>query len=824
MPSTSKPDLPAIDRRVKLSLLALGFVPLALAAGIYWSRSGTPPTGPEAGFKNFLLVTFDTTRADHIGCYGNPRASTLNLDRMAREGVLFERCFSTAPITLPSHSSILTGMQPFRHGARNNGTHFVPEEALTMAEVLADEGFATGAVISSFVLDSRFGLDQGFDLYDDDLTNAEQAPMFMFRETKADDTSRRAREFIQARSNERWFLWVHYFDPHANYAPPEEFAELCPDAPYDGEIAYADAGLGEVLALLVQRGMLDETLVMVTSDHGEAFGDHGETTHGIFVYDSTTHVPWIARHPKLARSKRLREVTSAVDIFPTSLDLLGVDVPAGLDGRSLAREMLVPDARLEPSFAYSESMNPLYNHGWADLRTIRDERYRYVRAPREEFYDVMRDSRHENNLLEDGDHPAASDARAILEHLLSAGEVDVRGDDIKSMDPGTREALAALGYVWSSEGELSSEQKNLPDPKDRVHTWEKAQFANQLLRLGQVQEAESALRQVIEEDPGAILPRSALVGALMQQKKFQEAYEVQLISVSLPGVRTATWVRLGELERKLEMEGWEARIERAKIHDPEDPLPWIREADFAADEGDTQRADDLYRKALEIDERCAKAWIGIGNMHHELGGEEEAIDAFNKAIKADPVAIEAQYNLGVVYDALRRGAQAERAYLRALRIDPDHVLSLVNLGNVYQKAGKLEEAQKRYDQALSKNPEDYSAVFNLALCLHRQGEFERAGTLFGRASELRPDSFDASLMQIGALRKNGENAVALELAQKLIERNAESIPGLLHASALSHELGEPEVARDLFDRALALDPERVRKRAQRDETLSWALE
>ncbi|MDP6989309.1 MAG: sulfatase-like hydrolase/transferase, partial [Planctomycetota bacterium] len=808
----------------KWSLLALGVVPLALVGGIWWRGNATPPMGEDAGFKNLLVVTFDTTRADRIGCYGYPPAGTVNLDRMAREGVLFERCFSSAPITLPSHTSILTGKQPFRHGARNNGTHFVPEDAQTLAEVLSAEGFATGAVISSFVLDSRFGLDQGFDVYDDDLTNAELAPMFMFRETKADDTSRRAREFLQARANERWFLWVHYFDPHANYAPPEEFAALCPGQPYDGEIAYADAGLGELLALLVQRGMLDETLVMMTSDHGEAFGDHGETTHGIFVYDATTHVPWIAMHPKLARGKRLREVTSSIDLFPTSLELLGVEAPEQVDGRSLAREMLVPDARPEPSFAYSESMNPLYNHGWSDLRTIRDERHRYVRAPSEELYDVMRDSRNEHNLLDGGDHPAASDARAILEHLLAPGEVDVRGDDIKSMDPETRAALAALGYVWSSEGELSLEQSDLADPKDRVHTWEKAQFANQLLRLGQIEEAEAALRQVIEEDPGAVLGRSALVGALMQQKKFEEAYEVQLVSVSLPGVRTASWVRLAELERRMEMEGWEARLERAKAHDPEDPLPWIREADFAADDGDEERANELYHKALEIDERSAKAWVGIGNMHHQRGESELAVNAFRKAVEADPVAIEAQYNLGVVYDSIKRPAQAERAYLRALRIKSDHVLSLVNLGNVYQRVGKLEAAEERYREALGHKPADYSGVFNLALCLRRQSRFEESARMFGEALELRPESTEAQLLQVGALRQNGDHGEALELVEVFLEQESESIPGLLQACALSHVLGKGTPAREYFDRALAIDPERVHKRAERDEYLSWALE
>jgi arylsulfatase A-like enzyme/Tfp pilus assembly protein PilF len=808
---------------VKRRLVLLTLLAIALVAAVFWRLGRQPAVGPEAGFKNLLLVTFDTVRADHVGCYGHLGASTVNLDRMAQTGVLMERCFSTAPITLPSHTSILTGKQPFRHGARNNGTHFVPEEALTLAEVLAEDGFVTGAVISAFVLDSRFGLDQGFDIYDDDLTNAAKAPMFMFRETTAEETSRRAREFLQTRANERWFLWVHFFDPHANYDPPEEIAKLCPKSPYDGEIAYADAGLGELLALLTQRGMLDETLVMMTSDHGEAFGDHGETTHGIFIYDATTHVPWIAMHPGLAQGKRIREVVSAVDMFPTVLELLDVESDAVVDGRSIARDLLVEGATPEPSFAYSESMNPLYNHGWADLRSIRDDQYRYIRAPREELYDVMRDFKQVNNVFEER-ADLAENSRNILAHLLSVGEIDVRGDDIRSMDPEAREALAALGYVWTSEGELEVEASNLADPKDRVHAWEKAQFANQLVRLGQIEEAEVALRQVIEEDPGSVLPRSALVGVLMQQEKFEEALELQKESVLLPGVRTSSWVRLAELERKLEMEGWNRHIERAKQHDPKDPLPWVREGDFASDDGDPERALELYAKAIEIDDHCAKAWVGIGNTHHEAKAEELAAEAFKEAAALDPVAIEAHYNLGVVYETLKKPALAERAYLRALKVDPHHVLTLVNLGNVYERSGQIDAAEEQYRKALAQDSTDYSAVFNLALCLRRQGKLEDAAGLFRLASELQPEAVEPLLLGAGTLRQAEEYGSARELVVKVIEMEPESLPGLLQASALSHLMGETETAVSYLEQAVALDPERVKARAERDEALEWALE
>jgi choline-sulfatase len=812
-----------MDEAVKRRLLILTLIPLGLIAAIFWKMGSDPEVGQEAGFKNLLLVTFDTTRADHIGCYGHSAASTVNLDRMAKNGVLLERCFSTAPITLPSHTSILTGNQPFRHGARNNGTHFVPEEAVTMAEVLREDGFATGAVISAFVLDSRFGLDQGFDNYDDDLTNASKAPMFMFRETTADETARRALEFLKTRGNERWFLWVHFFDPHANYEPPEEIAKLCPKSPYDGEIAYADAGLGEMLGLLTQRGMIDETLVMMTSDHGEAFGDHGETTHGIFIYDSTTHVPWIAMHPGLAQGKRIREVVSSVDLFPTAMELLGVEFDVDVDGKSLARELLVDTAKPEPSFAYSESMNPLYNHGWSDLRSIRDDQYRYIKAPKEELYDVMRDFRHSKNIFEERSE-LAENSRGILEHLLSVGEVDVRGDDIRSMDPEARAALAALGYVWSEEGELSLDESNLADPKDRVHAWEKAQYANQLVRLGQLEEAELALREVLEEDPGSTLPRSALVGVLMQQDRFEEALAVQEESVLLPGVRTSSWVRLAELERKLGKDEWAAHLERAKLHDPKDPLPWVKQGDFAADDDDIEAAVGFYQRALEVDDHCAKAWVGIGNARHGENEEELAVEAFKSAAALDPVAIEAHYNLGVVYERLNKPALAERAYAAALKVDPLHVLTLVNLGNVYERAGKPEEAEKRYRKALAQDPSDYSGIFNLGLCLRRQAKVEAAARLFMRAAELQPESMEPLLLGAGSFRQAEMYEPARVMSMKALELNETSVPALLQAAALSHLLDEDEVAKGYLERAVELDSQRVTVLIGKDKALKWWLE
>ena len=288
-------------RRLRIVLAWL----LILVGGfLAWRVLFAAKTGPGAGFKNLLLVTLDTTRADHLGCYGFEGASTPVLDGLANEGVLFERCVTSAPYTLPAHASILTGLLPLRHGVRVNGTQGLPAEVQTLAESLSNAGFDTGAVVSALVLDSRFGLNQGFDRYDDDLSAGGEARLLQYRETAGDDTLRRAVRWLKERGNERFFLWTQFFDAHDPYEPPAEFAARFPGRPYDGEIAFADECLGRLLEELRHQDRLDDTLVVVVGDHGESLGDHGETLHGHFVYLATTHVPFIVHHPKLAAGKR----------------------------------------------------------------------------------------------------------------------------------------------------------------------------------------------------------------------------------------------------------------------------------------------------------------------------------------------------------------------------------------------------------------------------------------------------------------------------------------------------------------------------------------
>jgi choline-sulfatase len=823
MASNSSPTVKAVERPV-LGVLLLVTVAALVAGGFsLWHATRGPQLGSEGGFRNLMLVTFDTTRADHIGAYGYLPAHTPNIDRMAESGVTFDHCITVAPITLPSHASILTGLYPFNHGARNNGTHSVPEDVTTLAETLSDNDFATAAVVSALVLDSKYGLDQGFGVYDDNLANAEKAPMFMFRETKALDTARRALRWIQLRGPERWFLWVHFFDPHANYAPPENYAKLCPDSPYDGEIAYADAGLGEILEGLRRKGLVNETLVVMTADHGEALGDHGESTHSMFIYDSTTRVPLVMMHPALARGKRVREVVSSVDIVPTALELLGVEPGVAFDGRSTAMALFDYHSKLEPVPAYSEAMSPYYNHGWSDLRGLRDERVRYVRAPRPEIYDLPQDPWEDDNLLP-GREDLADPRETLLAGWLSGGERDVRDEDILTMDPDQREALAALGYVWSSDGLEDIEDSERADPKDRVHMWEKSQRAHGMMRNKKFDEAEFALREVLAEDPGAIMTRGALAQVLVHQDRFQEAHDMLVETTSLPGVRNNTLIQLAALEREMGLSTWSDHLGAAKALDSRDPMPFVREGDWAQEDGDPDGAIAAYRASLDLDERFAKAWIGIGNTEHRRGNDEEALRVLLRAIEVDPIAVEAWYDLGVVLEALGRQGEARTHYEKAVELEPTHALSLVNLANLFSEGGDEAGAEALYRRALAESPDLYSGNFNLAMLLIRTERPALASELLAHAVTLEPERPEAWLYWIMAARRAGDHEGVLAAVEGMLILNPGNAAALSDAAMALEALGRREEALERLSAALEANEERVRARAGKVEDLRVLLE
>src|SRR3954465_1467078 len=368
-----------------VAVFALASLVLAVGCRAPSSRS-SPPDRP-----NVLLVTIDTLRADHVGCYGYTNASTPTIDALAKRGVRFETAVAHVPLTGPSHASILTGQIPLGHGFRNNSGFTLSPQVKTAAEDFRQAGYRTAGFVSGFPLDRRFGFSRGFDDYDDHLPKGNDRRRTPYVERFADATTDAALRWLEARTTGSgpWFLWVHYYDPHAPYEPPPDLAARFSPSPYDGEIAFVDRELQRLLSAVSTRGDTGRTFTLVTADHGESLGEHGEGTHGLFVYDATLHVPWIMAGPGIPAGRVVPTVARSIDVLPTLLDYAGLRPPAPMDGRSL--RPAADGQSMSDAPAYSESLYPELELGWAPLHAMRLGRFKLIDAPRAELYDVLAD-------------------------------------------------------------------------------------------------------------------------------------------------------------------------------------------------------------------------------------------------------------------------------------------------------------------------------------------------------------------------------------------------------------------------------------------------
>jgi arylsulfatase A-like enzyme/Flp pilus assembly protein TadD len=478
---------------------------LALGSGLAGSAFARPGAilraspGAAAGF-NILLVTLDTTRADRIGCYGHAPAATPVLDRLAAGGIRFAEAMTVAPETLPAHATLFTGLLPPAHGVRINGEGALGSRYPTLAEVARGRGYQTAAFVSAFVLDARFGLDQGFDHYDDHVDAAGGATFSTgANERRAGPTTDAALAWIRSRDHARPFLaWVHYFDAHAPYEPPEPFASRFAGALYDGEIAYVDAQLGRLLAGLDDAGLRDRTLVIVAGDHGESLGDHYERTHSVFLYRSTIRVPLVVSNPRLFPTPAVVDgtVVSLADLAPTVADLLGVEDAPARDGLSLLATKADPKRAV-----YVESLVPWLDFGWAPLFGLRTLRGSYVLAPRPECYDLRSDPGERRNLAQPRyakGGPCAEEARALDRMLTRMPPYETAGAGPRTVDPEARERLQALGYLG---GPGPAERGPLADPKDMIDVASLVLDANALLSSGRPAEALEAARRAAARSP-----------------------------------------------------------------------------------------------------------------------------------------------------------------------------------------------------------------------------------------------------------------------------------------------------------------------------------
>jgi len=655
--------------------LALGGVAFA-GAGLGLLR---PDAVRRAAGLDVLLVTVDTLRADALGCYGRVGAETPRMDRLAAGGARFAFAHAQNVVTLPSHANILSGRYPFDHGVRENSGFRFPRGMDTLATVLLSHGYHTGAFVSAFPLDSRFGLDAGFEVYDDRLGDAEKTPDFRMQERPGPRTVAAARAWLDATPGPR-FCWVHLYEPHAPYAPPFEWRGRVPSA-YDGEVTAADMALGPLLDPLLARGEAGRTLVVLTADHGEGLGEHGEATHGLFAYESTLHVPLVLYAPRLFRPRVVAEGVRHVDILPTVLDALSLPVPAGLPGRSLlASAEGRATASVPPS--YFEALTPALTRGFAPIHGVVRDRLKYVDLPLPELYDLASDPGEAANLVARRSTPVG-EMRALLGRLRQAD----RGVNRVGQDAEVEERLASLGYVSATRA-LAAHYSEEDDPKRNLAFEMSLQQVLERYEAGDVAGALARCEQLVQARPGVPLALRHL--AVLRRRAGDLAGAVEAGRRALaaePGSAEAA----AELGRAL------------------DELGRPREAVAIL---------DSYARGPGADLDVLMTW-GAALAH--AGRRDAAVAALERAREAHPKSALAACNLGTVHLLFGEKRRARAAFEAALVLDPGLARAWNSLGLLAAEDGRREEAVRLWTRALAENPHDPDTLFNLGTLLWRDG-------------------------------------------------------------------------------------------------------
>ena len=668
-------------------------VALAAAAYLLLARAGKGPVDLKAASShNVLLITLDTTRADRLGCYGYEEARTPYLDALAREGVRFARAYAPVPLTLPAHASILSGLHPVAHGVRNNGHDLGPGIA-TLAQVLKARGFSTAAFVSSFSVDSRFGLDRGFDVYDDTF-EAAQPLKGANAERRAEATFERFSRWLAGAGPARFFAWVHYYDPHLPYDPPSPFREEASGRPYDGEIAYMDRYVGAVRNALEARGLLDETLVVVAGDHGEGLGDKVERGHGIFLYDETLRVPLLLFDREVFRRPLVVEsAVRLIDVAPTVLALLGLESEAaGMQGKSLVSWIRGRSAG--DLDALVETFYPRENFGWSELVGWISRGWKLIQSPRPELFDLRADPGERTNLFGTEAAKARELAEGLEQEILRLG----RGPDASGgAAPGRaedRERLRSLGYVNLAPATPGAAA---PDPKDRIALLELIQRAQTLESEQKFAEAERVHLDILKEIPDS--PEAYVNLAIVQarQNAFDRAIDTLLRGTDRLPDSVALVVRLGHtyLVSGKPLKALEA-MDRALVIDPRNVDALTVRARILDAAGRKDEARESYERALLVEPESRHLRASMAANLAYGGRLKEAIDLY-EALIADFPEEQAFYQFAAIAHSYLGEFDRTVTLLRqALAIRPTAV-GYFNLAVAYEKSGRLKEAAESFE-------------------------------------------------------------------------------------------------------------------------------
>jgi len=648
------------------------FAPVVVVAGICLTAaqvvsSAEPPAGDQK--PSLLLITLDTVRADHLSCNGSQKVQTPHLDRLARGGVNFTRARTSVPLTLPAHASIMTGTYPPVHGVRDNGSYRLAEEHLTLAETLRGHGYETAAFIGAFVLDRDFGIAQGFDVYDEGDWGSVHRMETLAAERSADAVHEAFSRWLNDRVAGRpFFAWVHLYDPHAPYAPPEPYRARYRDDPYAGEIAYTDAVVGKIMADLESAKLVGSTLVAVVGDHGEGLGEHGEHTHSLLIYNSTIHVPMVLVCPRMIPAgKTVAQLTRTIDLAPTILDYLGIPRSFGqgvslrplVEGKNLDREIT----------AYSESLYASLNLGWSELRALEAGNDRFILAPHPELYDLTEDPAELENRIDA--NPTAGDRLERALASLMASMPESGADARREIDPQTAAMLQSLGYVSGSRTPQRDAASGV-DPKDKIGLWTDIEAGLALFSLGNDTAALEIFTKALAEDDDIPILYDHIGWSYVRlnqydraEQTYRKAIERGFDSAELRSNLGLIYSRWGEFEKA------EGELRLALSLEENSISAHYRLADLYRATKNSAKAVEHYRRVLEIDPGYVWALNGLGMTLAMEGKNEEALAAFREAVRVAPEMAPGYLNLAVHLERTKRYPEALDAYQKFMDLSSE---------------------------------------------------------------------------------------------------------------------------------------------------------
>jgi arylsulfatase A-like enzyme/Flp pilus assembly protein TadD len=637
---------------------------------------------------NVLLITIDTLRADRVSCYGSQHVQTPNMDSLAKKGVVFTKAFSHNPTTLPAHTNILLGLTPLYHGVRENTNFVVRDEFLTLAEHLKDRGYSTGAFIGGFPLHSRFGLAQGFDVYDEDYEKV-KFMKFSAGERQAGEVIDKALKWLDHQES-KWFCWIHCYDPHDPYEPPEPFKTRFAQRLYDGEVAYVDRELGRLLDHMEKKDLFEKTLIIFTGDHGESLGQHGEMTHGYLANNTTIWVPLILFHPG-SKPSLMEQYVSHIDIFPTVCDILRIKAPDACQGNSLVPGM--EGKKLPGRTIYFESLYPYYSRGWAPMKGFIHGGEKYIQSPIPELYDLAKDFDESHNLAQDQRLDAY---RKRLNGVIQQYSHPENEKARHRLDRKSLERLKSLGYISSPQVERKNNYSPADDVKTILPFHNKAVKAWELYQEGKIYEGFDLAKEVITERQDVDIAYTHLAKMYKEQEKLAEALGVlELALENLPSNYGVIITYISYLSLAGRNDDVIDMVEHIQLPQMEnDPEIWNYLGLAYSNKGDFAKAIDALEFSLSVDDEFAYAYRSLATVYLSRFLEAKdkddlmkSIRNFEKAIKFEPDFAAAYNSIGVAYKENNQTDEAMKCWEKAYELRPDVGYPLLNLGLVYLERG-----------------------------------------------------------------------------------------------------------------------------------------